>query len=257
MTALLGVILALSTAGAHPTLIEGRGDPARGLLVNRTIGTRPFDPPDPTRPTVVFIHGINPLPGIVRFSMAERLSEAIARRHGAGRFNILDWDWNAATLVGLRHRENTEAAIEQGRRLAFALIGAGIDLGRVHLVGHSAGGLVAASAARTIASYRGIRVAQVTLLEAASCTHHAIFRELAAAGTADRVENFWTPGPSAFGQVARVPGVIDVRVDHATPYSGVVIPSRSGHVGIVRWYVASVEGPERGTGFNTSLLLRR
>ena len=257
MTAFLGVILSLAATGGNPPLIEGRGDPAPGLLVNRTVGTRPFDAPDPSRPTIVFIHGINPLPGVVRFGMAERLAEAIARRYGADAFNVLDWDWNAATLPSLRHRTCTNAAVEQGRRLASALIGAGIAPGRVHLVGHSAGGLVAASAARTLAGETGARVAHVTFLDAARCTHDAIFRELAVVGSADRVENYWTLGLSAFGCKAGVPGVVDVRVDHQTPYSGVVIPSRSGHVRIVRWYIDTVEKPSSETGFNTSALLVR
>ena len=257
MTALLGVILSIASIGASPPLIQGRGDPAPGLLVNRTVGTRPFDAPDPRRPTVVFIHGINPLPNVVRFGMAERLAEAIARRYGAGGFNVLDWDWNAATLPSLRHRACTDAAIEQGARLASALIGAGIEPNRVHLIGHSAGGLVAASAARRLAGDRGIRVAHVTLLDAASCTHDAIFRELAVAGSAERVENYWTLGLSAFGCKAGVPGVVDVRVDHQTPYTGVVIPSRSGHVRMVRWYIETVETSVSRTGFNTSALLAR
>jgi len=257
MTATIGLILALSIAGGHPTLIARGGDPAPGLLVNCTIGTRPFDPPDPARPTVVFVHGLNPLPGVVHFTMAQRLAEAIARRHGPTAFNVLDWDWNAATLVSLRHRDNVTAAIAQGRRLAESLRLAGLDPGRLHLIGHSTGGIVAASASRTIARTHGILVAQVTFLEPAGFTHDTMFEELAAVSSSRRVENYWTPGPSAFGRATGVPGVIDVRVDNRTPLAGIFIPSRSGHIEIVRWYITTVENPVYASGFNRSLLLVR
>ncbi len=257
MMASIGLLMALSLIGGHPALIESGGDPAPGLLVNRTVGTRPFDRPDPDRPTIVFIHGINPLPGVVHFTMAGHLSKAIARRYGPGTFNVLDWDWNAATFTSLRHRDNIDAAIDQGRRLAEALLLAGFDPAQVHLIGHSAGGLAAASAAQTIFRTRGIRVAQVTLLEPAGCTHDAIFEELQAVTSAGRVENYWTPGLSAFGRAADVPGVTDYRVDHPTPFTGTMIPSRSGHLCIVRWYIATAEAPASHSGFNTSVLLVR
>ncbi len=120
-------------------LVRRGGSPARGVLVNRTPGSRPFDPPDRTLPTVVFVHGFNPAPRVVHFEMAQQLAESLARR-GGPRVNVLDWDWNAATFESLHPGVNSEAAVHQGHHLAHALWHAGVDPSRTHLIGHSAGG---------------------------------------------------------------------------------------------------------------------
>ena len=101
----------------HPPLIQFGADPSRGILVNRTVGRRPFDPPDVARPTLIFVHGFNPTPHVVHFTMTDRLAEAVSRRFGAG-LNVLGWDWNAATLVSCNRETNREETIHQGHRLA-------------------------------------------------------------------------------------------------------------------------------------------
>ena len=261
----LGLIWALAAIGQFggvegvaprrgPLIVSG-ADPARGVLVNVARGARPTDPIDPGRPTLVFVHGINPAPGLVHFGMGRSVGEALATRPGGPGINALEWDWNAATIVGLRHRANSEAAIAQGRALAHALRSAGVDPGRLHLVGHSAGGMVAASAAHELFERGGGTVAQVTLLESAGFYHDVLFEEIRAVGSAARVENYWAPGPGGFGGPARVAGVVDVPVYVHAPLSGAVRPSRSGHLAIVRWYVGTVADPSLPLGFNTSLLL--
>ena len=75
----------MAADGPVPALVRRGGDPSCGLLVNRAIGSRPFHWPDPTLPTVVFIHGINPLPRIVHFGMAEEFGRSPCRRRGARR----------------------------------------------------------------------------------------------------------------------------------------------------------------------------
>jgi len=252
----IGVVLvAVATVGGGPRLMAVGGDPAPGLLVNRSAGARPFDPPDPSRPTFVFAHGFNPLPGRLHFTMAARLGEAVGRRYGPGAYNVLDWDWNAATIGGLRSRDQIAAAIAQGPALAEAIRLAGIDPARLHLIGHSAGAGVVASAARTIAARTGVPVAQLTLLESAWCFHEDIFVKLAACSASARVENYWVPGPSGYGRAVTHPGVTNVRIDGRTPWFGVVWPTRSGHFDIVRWYLATAESPASRDGFNTSILL--
>ena len=253
----LGLLLAVTTVGGFEAigpLIRAAGDPSPGLLVNRTVGNRPFDPPDPIRPTVVFIHGLNPFPGQLRFTMAERLSTAIARKYGPAAFNVLEWDWNAATVVSVRYPRNVEAAVAQGGRLAEAMRRARLDPTRVYLIGHSNGAIVAASAARLIATTQGRLIAQVTFLESASFNHHVVFERFVAGTCAGRVENIWAAGPSGFGREVRIAGVTNHRVDGRTPYLGVVLPTRSGHFDVVRWYIDGVNDAASRVGFNASLL---
>ena len=260
MTSLAALLLAASSLGFlgdRADMIRCGGDLAEGILINRTPGARPGDPIDPARPTVVFIHGYNPLPRAVHFEMAQRLAESLGRRPGGRAFNVLDWDWNAATCVGLRVSTNTEAAVAQGPLLAAALARAGVEPGRLHLIGHSAGSLVAASAARAIASAQGVVVAQLTVLEPAVFYHHVIFERLVAGTAAARVENYWAAGPSGYGQAAPYAGVTNARVHGQTPWLGVVMPTRSGHLDIVRWYAATAENPACPMGFNASVLLGR
>ncbi len=115
----------------RPAFLQFGGDPSQGVLANLTPGMRPFDPPDPGRPALVFIHGCNAAPHLVHFTMAERLAEAVKLRGGqAGHprpsFSVLDWNWNAATVAGLKMSLNEAKAVEQGRLLAVALLRSGI-----------------------------------------------------------------------------------------------------------------------------------
>jgi pimeloyl-ACP methyl ester carboxylesterase len=241
----------MAADGPGPSLIRRGGDPSRGLLVNRTVGSRPFDPPDPTRPTVVFIHGFNPLPRVVHFGMAEEFGRSIGRRCGPST-NVLAWDWNAATFESLNPRVNLEMAVRQGHALARALGGLGIDPARTHLVGHSAGSIVATSAARDCVIGQGRPVARLTLLEPAAYYHSLVFERMAAGSLSPWVENYWCPGPSAYGREASIPGVRNFRVDGPAPYAGILCPLRSDHIFIVQWYLGTVEDPRQAWGFNAS-----
>jgi pimeloyl-ACP methyl ester carboxylesterase len=251
---LLTVAATLVAGDREGPLICAGGDPARGLLVNRTPGFRPFDPPDPSRLTVVFVHGLNPLPRVVHFGMTELLAESLDRRGGLA-FNVMDWDWNAATFESLRTSANSEAAIRQGQALAWSLWNAGLDPGRIHLIGHSAGGIVATSAAEVFARQLGRPAAQLTLLEPAAYYHSYIFDRMAEGLPCPIVENYWSPGPSAYGKEVALPGVRNFRIDGPGSFAGVICPLRSDHLSIVRWYLRTIEHPETRTGFNTSRLL--
>jgi hypothetical protein len=253
--ALLAALAAVAGGRDSPKFLRFGADPAPGLLVNRSAGTRPFDPPDPARPTLVLVHGANPTPGIVHFTMAERLAEAVARRGGPP-WNVMAWDWNAATVGGLTSRANEAAAVRQGPLLAGALWQAGLPPERVQLIGHSSGCIVAASAARTLCSAYGRPPAQLSLLDPAILYQDVIFDRLAAGSSAARVENIWAPGPSGYGREIARAGVWNVRVDGPTPYLGTVNPFRSSHLHVVEWYVATAGNPARPGGFNASLLVK-
>ena len=251
---LIAAAATITADGPQAVLVRRGGDPACGLLVNHSPGRRPFDLPDSNLPTVVFIHGINPLPRVVHFTMAERVAESLARRGGPP-CNVLAWDWNAATVESIRSSPNCEAAVRQGPPLAWALLAAGLDPSRTHLIGHSSGGLVATSAARVLARQFGRPVAHLTLLEPASYYHPIIFGRLEAASLSPVVENYWSPGPSAYGQHVALLGVRNYRVDGPASYAGVLCPLRSDHLFIVRWYLETIEQPGLGSGFNRSAVI--
>lgn len=251
---LVTTIAMVGWPGDGPSLIVRGADLSRGVLVNLSPGARPFDLPDPGRPTVVFVHGANPMPRVVHFTMAEQFAAALARR-GLG-FNILAWDWNAAAATGIRPSTHYAVAVQQGWCLAGALWSAGLDPARLHLIGHSSGGMVVAAAARAFASGCGRPVAQLTFLEPAAGYHSVIFEDLAAWSTACRVENDWAPGPSGFGRAVAYPGVVNLGVPGPTPLLGMFDLLESSHLAIVRWYIATAADPTSPVGFNTSLLLR-
>ncbi len=248
---ILTAVMAIPQASPRSSLIVRGPDPARGVLVNRTQGSRPFDPPDRSKPTVVFVHGFNPAPLLVHFEMAMRFSESLARRGMS--CNVLEWDWNAATCDSLIPRINSDRSVEQGRMLAWQLDHAGVDPARTHLIGHSAGGMVATSAAWVYASQWGRPVAQLTLLDPATYYHSVIFEKLKAGSLAPLVENYWTASPSAFGKEVRLPGVRDYHVAGRSYYFGVFCPIRSDHVFVVHWYLSTIENPTLQGGFNTNL----
>ncbi len=254
------LLIALSAlAGSHDFPLFERGcDPAQGLLVNCTVGTHPTAAPDPARFTIVFVHGANPLPNTIHFTMAQRMGEAVGRRYGVT-FNVLGWDWNASTIVSLRMRQNLANAVEQGQALAAALLRAGIDPTRLHLIGQSSGCIVAASAARSLIQSTRRPVANLTLLDPAQIHHDLIFRQLAAGATAYRVENYFVAGLSGYGKAAVSPGVQDFRVTlgERSGLLGVVRPLHSDHINAVKWYIGTVDEPSAGVGFYHSILFQR
>jgi len=168
---------------------------------------------------------------------------------------VLAWDWNAATLVSLNSRVNTENTVHQGHLLAAALRGAGLDPARVHLIGHSSGTIVATSAARAVLVSTGRPIAHLTLLEPAASYHSVVFDQLGAGSSAVVVENYWLSGPSAYGRAVPHAGVRNFRVPNKSPYFGVICPTCSDHLYIIRWYLGTIASPARRLGFNGSMLL--
>jgi pimeloyl-ACP methyl ester carboxylesterase len=252
------VVLAIATSVVGEDLrrpfVAFGGDASRGVLVNLSPGCQPGAPAVAGRPTVVFIHGFNPLPRTVHFTMFEQVAGAIARRGGPA-LNVFGWDWNAATFVSLVPRANGDAAVAQGRALAVALLRAGALPARTHLIGHSSGTIVAASAARTLAFEYGQPVAQLTLLEPATSYHDVVFERLAAGTTARRVENYWSPDRGALGRAAPYPGVENIRVDRQPRSPAPILARLSSHLYVAEWYITTIEDPRYPAGFNRSLIL--
>ncbi len=118
-------------------------------------------------------------------------------------------------------------------------------------------------AARSIASEflgRSI-VAQLTFLEPAAFYHRVHLRTTTWPRGRPRrkVENYRGRRPERIsGQV--VPpmwaSATPASSTAETPWLGVVMPTRSGHLDIVRWYVATAENPRRPSmGFNASVCM--
>jgi hypothetical protein len=121
----------------------------RGVLVNLTGGSPTSRQIDPTRPTLVVVHGVNPFHPRCHYTVAERYAEVVAARFGAT-VNVLAWDWNADTMPSLYPPIVDRHAIEQGRALGHALLHTGVDPLSLHVLGQSEGCLVATSACGSI-----------------------------------------------------------------------------------------------------------
>lgn len=232
-----------------PRLIEFGGNPATGWLVNVGVEGKAVDP---RLPTLVFIHGLNVAPNLIHFGMAHRLGEAIGRRGGSP-VNVLGWDWNASTMVGWNRQANRSEAVQQGERLALALLGIGIDPGKTHLIGQSSGAIVAASAASRLCLVSGRRVARVSLLDPARAYHDLVFETYDITRSAVVSENAFAPGPSGFGAPVWREGLRNIQVDAPRPWSGVIDPRHSAHLHVVRWYLGTAADPSQPGGFNASV----
>ncbi len=223
-------VLACLLAGAHPTgsiqLFALGGDTSTGQA---RLHSGPFDP---NKPTLVVVHGINPAPHLFHFTLAERYAEAAAPR-----YNVLAWDWNAATLPSLRPPIVDRAAIFQGRLLASVLSRLGVEPARLHLIGHSTGGVVVASCAHSLMHSTGRQVAHLTLLDPSRWQHPLIFQELAATRCARLIENLFAPSSSGFGDQAAYPGVRNYSAPTPSRWRGLLRPSRLDHLNVVRWHL--------------------
>ena len=143
--------------------------------------------------------------------------------------------------------------VGHGLRLAASLRDHGVAPERLHLIGHSSGAIVAASAAQALRGWTGRPVAQLTLLEPAAFYHHVVFERLAAGSSALHVDHYWAPGPSGYSREVDHAGVRNYRVEVPTPLLSAVHPLRSGHLHVFQWYLATVEGRSPPLGFNASV----
>lgn len=224
-------------AGGGPRLAAFGPHNARGVLVNLTPGSYPGAPIDPARPTVVVVHGLNPLHPLMHFTIAERYAEAIGRHHGAG-VNVLAWDWNAVTMPSPRLSTCSQHAVGQGTALAAALSRAGlVDPSRLHMIGQSTGCVVITSAARDLTARTGRLVGGLTFLDPAVAEHGLIFNELAASSHAARVEHYWAGGLSGFGRASNAPGVVEAPAAASGGLLGLARPLHWNHFNTVRWHV--------------------
>ena len=234
------IFLVSSDPTSDIRLFERGRSQATGILVNRTVGQVPGTLPDPSRPTLVVVHGLNPMHPWVRTVVAERYAESLAAQKGNST-NVLAWDWNAAAPLGVTFEADQHRAIDQGNRLAEALVRSGLDPGSIHLIGQSTGCTVAAIATRHYYDLTGgRRIGELTLLDPVGFSHAFIFDKQAVGSVAGRVNHFWVPGASGFGKPAQRPGVADLEVRGPRQWRGWINPFKSDHMHAVRWHIGQV-----------------
>jgi hypothetical protein len=226
-------------------LMAHGADDAPGVLINCTVGVPPFAAPDPSRISVVIVHGINPYHPFMHIEMAQRYGEAIGAVWGSN-VNVLGWDWNASTMLGPFPARNAALAERQGRLMADALLRAGLAPEKLHLVGQSSGCIVAASAARVIADSRGRLIDRLTLLDPRTGHHTMVFETLRAGSAARIVDHLWATGPSGFGSNAPYANVRNVAVIGPSGWTGFLSPGSLDHMQLVQWHIGQIAANPQG-----------
>ena len=214
-------------------------DQAPGVLINCTVGAPPFAAPDPSRFSVVIVHGINPCHPFMHLEMAQRYGEAIGAVWGS-HLNVMGWDWNANSMRGPFPLRNAALAERQGRAMAEALLRAGLAPESLHLVGQSSGCIVAASAARVIADRCGRPVDRLTLLDPRTGHHPIVFEKLQAGTAARIVDHLWATGPSGFGSDAPYANVRNLAVIGPSGWAGFLTPESLDHMQLVQWHIGQM-----------------
>jgi pimeloyl-ACP methyl ester carboxylesterase len=241
-----------SGCGLNTAVLQTGGNGRMGVLLNYSCNAHVCDPIDPNKPTIVITHGWNPLPNRIRCTFGPAAAEAIKCRCGDS-YNILSWDWNGVRVPALGDGP-INVGRDQGRKMAAALRCRGINPCRAQIIGHSLGTVVIAQAATCLADLG--QFAQITLLDPPESMHEEIFQLQCITAHACSVENYWSPGISAYGAHANVAGVQNYKVLGAPhPVIGIVDLSVSNHVYVMRWYYDTIRCPSMRCGFQNSALL--
>lgn len=241
----------ITGCGLNDAILQKGGNGRKGVLLNYSCGAHPCDAIDPSKPTIVFTHGWNPLPNKIRTTFAPSSAAALRCRCGDS-YNLLSWDWNAVRVSPFND-EPFRIGRCQGRMLASALRARGVEPCRTQIVGHSLGTLVAAQAAVCLRDLGPM--GQLTLLDPPESLHEEIFCKLKAHRHARVVENYWAPRVSGYGAHAGYPGVRNFIVHGPTPVRGIVDLSVSNHVEVMRWYYKTIRCPSIPCGFQNSVFV--
>ena len=240
-----------SGCGLNTAVIQTGGNGRMGVLLNYSCNAHVCDPIDPAKPTIVITHGWNPLPNGIHTTFGSAAAQAIKCRCGDS-YNLLSWDWNGVRISPFND-EPLRVGKQQGRMMAAALRARGVEPGRTQIIGHSLGTIVAAQAAVCLQDLGPM--AQLTLLDTPETYHEQVFIKLAPTCHAGVVENYWSPGPSGYGEHAAIAGVQNYIVRGTTPIVGIVDLSLSNHVYVMRWYYETMRNPLMACGFQNSVLL--
>jgi pimeloyl-ACP methyl ester carboxylesterase len=251
MSCIHAVIAAVIAASVHPSVAVPGVGCARGCLTQYSCPASARANFDPDKPTIVITHGFNPAIRHMRMTTDSAYAHAILSRFG-NRFNVLGWNWNAATRDGLTTWQFANMAIWQGHLLACRLKEIGVRPEKTWLIGHSFGAIVMSKAAQEMACECGRPVAQLTMLDAVWFQHRIIFRWFEATCNAACVENYWAGRRSGLGKPARFAGVYNCRVPDRVPWVYIFNPYGT-HAYSVEWYYNSIRCPRCCDGFNRGL----
>jgi pimeloyl-ACP methyl ester carboxylesterase len=222
-----------------------------GVLLNYSCGAHPCDPIDPSKPTLVFTHGWNPLPNRIRSTFGQASAAALRCRCGDS-YNLMSWDWNAVR-VPVPTRAQQRISRDQGRKLAAALRARGVVPARTQIIAHSLGTVATAQAAYCLSDLGPF--AQLTLLDSPASMHEVIFDELCITHHAHCIENYWAPGTAGYGAHVERPKVKNYIVHGPHPIWGTIDLSRSSHVHVMLWYYNTIACPTTPYGFQKSVFV--
>ena len=249
---MLLVICSLATGcGLNTAVLQRGGNGRQGVLLNYSCGAHPCDAIDPTKPTIVMVHGWNPLPNRIRTTFGCSGANAIKCRCGDS-YNLLSWDWNGVRVSPFRN-EPIRIGKCQGRMMAAALRRRGIDPCRTQIIAHSLGTVAATQAAVCLSDLGPVR--QLTMLDPPEMFHDEIFCCLGATRHACVVENYWSTGLSGFGAHVDCRGVCNYKLDGPAPIRGILDLSVSNHVYVMLWYYHTMRCPSMPCGFQNSCFL--
>ncbi len=229
------------------------GAPTEPVLLNLSADAQtPQGQFDPAKPTVVIVHGLNLLPGLLRYVYMQDYAAAMAARVGSGA-NVAGFEYNDQSLVSLDARINIANALALGQRLGDELTERGLTDGQsVQMIGHSLGAFVATAAARQMGG-----VGQITLLDTWLADVVLLVHEHDLLAAAHEVEYYWSDAFGALGGPLTEDNVFSYRVDQRQfPLPVALDVPHWAHFLILFWYKDTILDEQSAVGFGRSLAVR-
>jgi len=204
---------------------------------------------DPARPTVVIVHGLNVLPGLLRYVYMQQYAAGMAARLGAD-VNIAVFQYDSQSMVSLDPQTNIANALILGQRLGDELIERGLtDTQSVQMIGYSLGAFTVTAAARQMGG-----VGQITLLDTWVGDVMLLVHEHDLPAAADQVENYWSDAPGGLGGPVTADNIFNYRVDQRQfPLPVAAAVPFWAHLAIVFWYQDTILDEQSPVGFGRSL----
>ena len=214
-------------------VVAVRGTAPRGC---RLINMSHASDVDPSLPTYVITHGWNPLPNRVRLTTPEAYAAKI-RSRCKGKANVLAYQWDSRGQGS--PKANVANAICAGKFLGRELIRLGVDPRRLHMIGHSMGSIVIASASNYIYAETGACTQCLTLIDGPVRKLSMILRNLDSTTCARRIINIWAVGLSGLGAPIDNPRIENIRAPTRRSHRRCrhwLDPARNNHVDVLLWY---------------------
>ena len=197
----------------------------------------PNVPPNPNKPSIILVHGRQD--NYENWPKQMELSLANTNRIEESNYNILAWDWKDAANYplngwGLNYLQSN--ALMQGSKLSTELINSNLTNNDIHLIGHSAGGILINETAATLRRLGFDKVEQLTFLD-----------PLDPVDTLDGSNAIWSDNYYSY--------LIDYTWPPTTPLGSPIKNAnneylgRNSHEYPVEWYINTVEDDSILDGF--------